>query len=155
MRHLSHLIFTLHSRLLASVSNFWPTSNSVEYDTWALTEGRADYRCVPSQWETSLQINVVSHRLGTNLESTLRRIGRNQSEESESLWLPDMKTLSALLANCVGIEVSHKGPARRNLKYFLFRTLPGPILPTVKLSVIWVCLNMNSQTISPTPMNQP
>ena len=33
---------------------------------------RADSRLVPSQWETSLQSNAVSHWLGTNLESTLK-----------------------------------------------------------------------------------
>ena len=32
---------------------------------------RADSRFALSQWETSLQSNVVSHWLGTNLESTL------------------------------------------------------------------------------------
>ena len=32
---------------------------------------RADSRLAPSQWETSLQSNAVSHWLGTNLESAL------------------------------------------------------------------------------------
>ena len=32
---------------------------------------RADSRLVPSQWETSLQSNAVSHWLGANLESVL------------------------------------------------------------------------------------
>ena len=32
----------------------------------------ADSRFVPSQWETSLQNNAVSHWLGSNLESALR-----------------------------------------------------------------------------------
>ena len=32
---------------------------------------RADSRLVPSQWETSLQSNAVSHWLGANLESAL------------------------------------------------------------------------------------
>ena len=32
---------------------------------------RADYRLAPSQWETLLQSNPVSHWLGTNLESAL------------------------------------------------------------------------------------
>ena len=32
---------------------------------------RADSRFVPSQWETSLQSNTVSHWLGANLESAL------------------------------------------------------------------------------------
>ena len=33
---------------------------------------RADCRLVPSQWETSLQSNAVSHWLGANLESVLQ-----------------------------------------------------------------------------------
>ena len=32
---------------------------------------RADFRLAPSQWETSLQSNDVSHRLGANLELAL------------------------------------------------------------------------------------
>ena len=32
---------------------------------------RADFRLAPSQWETSLQSNAVSHWLGENLESAL------------------------------------------------------------------------------------
>ena len=32
---------------------------------------RADFRFAPSQWETLLQSNAVSHWLGTNLESAL------------------------------------------------------------------------------------
>ena len=36
------------------------------------TKFRADSRLVPSQWETSLQNNAVSHWLGANLESALK-----------------------------------------------------------------------------------
>ena len=35
------------------------------------TNCRADSRLAPSQWETSLQSNAVSHWLGANLESAL------------------------------------------------------------------------------------
>ena len=35
---------------------------------------RADSRFVPSQWETALRSNAVSHWLGTNLESALKTI---------------------------------------------------------------------------------
>ena len=34
-------------------------------------EYRADSRFAPSQWETSLQSNAISHSLGANLESAL------------------------------------------------------------------------------------
>ena len=36
-----------------------------------LPDHRADFRFVPSQWETSFQSNAVSHWLHTNLESAL------------------------------------------------------------------------------------
>ena len=36
---------------------------------WCTTGVRADSRFAPSQWETSLQSNAVSHWLGANLES--------------------------------------------------------------------------------------
>ena len=43
-------------------------------DRWGLGPfDRADSRLAPNQWETSLQINAVSHWLGTNLESALSR----------------------------------------------------------------------------------
>ena len=35
-------------------------------------QGRADSRLAPSQWETALQSNAVSHWLGANLESALQ-----------------------------------------------------------------------------------
>ena len=38
---------------------------------WGHWPIRADCRLAPSQWETSLQSNAVSHWLGTNLESAL------------------------------------------------------------------------------------
>ena len=41
-------------------------------DTDTKCRYRADYRFLPSQWETSLQSNAVAHRLGANIESTLR-----------------------------------------------------------------------------------
>ena len=50
--------------------------NHLVHSIWYLIceECRADSRFVPSQWETSLQSNAVSHWLGTNLESALRMI---------------------------------------------------------------------------------
>ena len=39
--------------------------------TWNVWYIRADFRLAPSQWETLLQSNAVSHWLGANLESAL------------------------------------------------------------------------------------
>ena len=38
---------------------------------------RADFRFAPSQWETTLLCNDVSHWLGTNLESALSMFGKS------------------------------------------------------------------------------
>ena len=43
--------------------------------TTAKGNSRAHSRLVPSQWETSLQSNAVSHWLGANLESALNSRG--------------------------------------------------------------------------------
>ena len=49
---------------------------------------RADSTLAPSQWETSLQSNAVSHWLGVNLESALRLQTKNQpSSEHKELWI--------------------------------------------------------------------
>ena len=50
---------------LYSITLFWTLYFGLCYNT------RADSRLAPSQWETSLQSNAVSHWLGTNLESVL------------------------------------------------------------------------------------
>ena len=44
--------------------------NSASY----LWQNRADSRFAPNHWETSLQSNAVSHWLGANLESALRKL---------------------------------------------------------------------------------
>ena len=50
-----------------SCSNY--TSIKLDYP---YTQCRADSRFAPSQWETSLQSNAVSHWLGASLESALQ-----------------------------------------------------------------------------------
>ena len=47
---------------------------------------RADFRFAPSQWETSLQSNAVSHWLGTNLELALRHWLKNRKICHSSWW---------------------------------------------------------------------
>ena len=53
---------------------------------WAQTQNRADSRLAPSQWETSLQSNAVSHWLGANLESALFCLLRYFSLLYEAEW---------------------------------------------------------------------
>ena len=66
----------LHRKL--PFSSKWPHFHFIEYAPylqWCYTcigELKADSRFAPSQWETSLQSNGVSHWLGANLESALR-----------------------------------------------------------------------------------
>ena len=49
---------------------------------------QADYRLVPSEWETALQSNAVSHWLGANLESALhyRLVIFVSARQSASRW---------------------------------------------------------------------
>ena len=61
-------IFTYHKIWILSIMFCFIWSYWIIY---FLACFRADSRLAPSQWETSLQINVVSHWLGANLESAL------------------------------------------------------------------------------------
>ena len=58
-----------HSNNKTSSINFSDTESELFQVNQVNT--RADSRFVPSQWETSLQSNAVSHWLGANLESSL------------------------------------------------------------------------------------
>ena len=49
-------------------------SNNTKPQPEPMLPYRADSRLAPSQWETSLQSNAISHRLGANLESAPRYI---------------------------------------------------------------------------------
>ena len=49
-------------------------------------ECRTDSRFVPSQYETSLQSNAVSHWLGTNLESALQCMTNNTVPKCIVCW---------------------------------------------------------------------
>ena len=51
--------------------NYTISDNSNYKSQGCLRHCRADSRLVPSQWETALQSNAVSHWLGTNLELAL------------------------------------------------------------------------------------
>ena len=52
--------------------------------------GRADSRLAPSQWETSLQSNAVSHWLGANLESAL--VGVEVRPTDAYIWFCKLTT---------------------------------------------------------------
>ena len=56
--------------LIMSVNVFYPIQTEISQWTKSII---MDSRFAPSQWETSLQSNVVSRRLGANLESALWR----------------------------------------------------------------------------------
>ena len=63
-----------------------------QFAKWCLVTGsymayecRADSRFVPSQWETSLQSNTISHWLGANLESAMR-VGWVSVLNASELW---------------------------------------------------------------------
>ena len=60
-----------------SAPSQWETSLQSNTVSHWLGANLADSRSAPSQWETSLQSNAVSHWLGANLESALRFVGRS------------------------------------------------------------------------------
>ena len=60
---------TLHD--LHYSSQMCPHQRYLYYVT-GLVQYRADSRFAPSQWETSLQSNAISHWLGASLESALQ-----------------------------------------------------------------------------------
>ena len=70
----SHYPKCLFCILTESSPTLWPWA---WFHKWLIVrkihhhECRADSRLAPSQWETSLQSNAVSHWLGANLESAL------------------------------------------------------------------------------------
>ena len=56
--------------------------------TWVIYTDyfKADSKFVPSQWETLLQGNVVSHWLGANLESALTAVS-SDTQYTSSIYL--------------------------------------------------------------------
>ena len=66
--HICEVNVTIYFRVRQNTSTYTTSSSR------ALSHTRADSRLAPSQWETSLQSNAVSHWLGTNLESALHTI---------------------------------------------------------------------------------
>ena len=67
--------FDLDLRVSLLFEQLWAKVSLVISSWWAtlwyifLCDFRADTRLAPSQWETSVQSNAVSHWLGANLES--------------------------------------------------------------------------------------
>ena len=76
---------------------------------------RANYRFVPSQWETALLCNDVSHWLGANLESALPVIRTEQGSVS-GFW----KTVVYIQ---LSRYVSHYVQTNKNMKIKFFLTV--------------------------------
>ena len=82
---------------------------------------RADSRFVPSQWETALLCNGVSHWRGANLESAL--LSQNQN-----FWL-DIPFI--ITKHFKSIDSVHKGPKlQRDQNYEGTQTAKGPQRPS-------------------------
>ena len=68
---------------------------------------RVDSRFAPSQWETSLQSNAVSHWLGANLDSALMALGLcfwegTLHEDLAKSWTHEIRVLSFPIAQAFG-----------------------------------------------------
>ena len=88
---------------------------------------KAGSRFAPSQWETSLQSNAVSHWLGANLESALLHcwyiwvigILHWDNEIIQSPWLLWL-TLQLSLFDALQGDVQHQGNVGPELRKLLF-----------------------------------
>ena len=93
---------------------------------------RADSRFAPSQWETSLQTNAVSHWLGANLELALHYLSQcwlivTWTQRNKFQWKPNQENA---FENVVSKQVAIlfrpkcvKGNLRRHVKSFEVKQL--------------------------------
>ena len=89
---------------------------------------RADSRLVPSQWETLLQRNTVSHWLGVNLESALD-LGLNKWLRKQSRSRLFETPSRSLWCHCNVISLSTRGPWPLS-NHSQCQTYPGRGSPT-------------------------
>ena len=85
----------------------WLYRGSPVYNwTFLYSINRADSRLAPSQWDTSLQSNAVSHWLGTNLESTLIIVRPvNKSVYMTMVWPSILDDLSSIYSVAILQEI--------------------------------------------------
>ena len=81
---------------------------------------RADSRLAPSQWDTSLQSNAVSHWLGANLETVLVLYSLQGLQESWDVLVGDI--VSATTPGVRRFSVPHSNIRGRS---FCYRSLCG------------------------------
>ena len=111
----------------------------------ALSVYRADSRFVPSQWETSLKSNTVSHWMGANLESALVHKCYLNSRNFHyrykmvSCCLIFIKKYPHTWKDSFHIEMR---PRQRTSNVYLFVQLP--ILPFICPSLTWVLAHLIS-----------
>ena len=81
---------------------------------------RADSRLAPSQWETSLQSNTVSHWLGANLESALPLIHESLSEKpTHQRWHFGESSLTEMFVWIwFSSSVVFKGPGNKSVSVY-------------------------------------
>ena len=98
-------------------------SQIVRYDTYGI---RDDSRLAPSQWETSLQSNAVSHSswLGANLESALGIIASTHPHPLLTSHTPPLHLQFALGLLRLGPDVPHR-------KFHIFQFIQVPSSPEV------------------------
>ena len=85
---------------------------------------RADSRLAPSQWETSLQSNAVSHWLGANLESALINLSENISPVGDvENRVQAYKRIKAILVKNKAHKDRAQGTGRTKMGHRLLRYL--------------------------------
>ena len=105
---------------------------------------RADSRLAPSQWETSLQRNSISHWLGANLESALYSITYSMTvikvEHIDYTWILQMTTHSSPF---------HTLSPRQNGCHFLDNIFKYIFLT----KNIWISIKISPQFVLKGPSN--
>ena len=80
-----------------------PRTATVTCGDWGISD-RADCRLAPSQWETLLQSNAISHWLGANLESALSELWMDDTRLAPSQW--EMPLLCNGVSHWLGASLS-------------------------------------------------
>ena len=89
-----------------------------------------DSRFAPSQWETSLQSNTVSHWLGANLESALYY----EHGASDQLWITSCQWLIVVIGNCARTALLIMLTLKVSVPYIDGILLKGPYPPCLRMA---------------------
>ena len=95
---------------------------------------RADSKLVPSQWETSLQSNTISHWLGANLKSALHTFPISDRNSNHWLWCGGVEKIDL---SCNARQINLFGTSHWFVPHIPQGALNDP--SSVSLTYTWAC----------------